>query len=247
MNRKLSTIDHKKRDAERVAQMFSGIGPRYDLLNHVLSLGLDIRWRKKVAQETGQIRCENILDVCTGTGDTAFELCRFWKGKVRVEGLDFSCDLLERARQKSRESNLEHAVSFQEGNAEMLPYADERFDAITITFGLRNITNRLKALREFYRVAKPGACFVCLEFSQPENPFFSAVYSLYLIKVVPLVSRLFGSDPAAYRYLGKTIKDFPNPSDLADLITSAGWNTVSYKILAGGIVAVHKGIKPEDG
>jgi demethylmenaquinone methyltransferase / 2-methoxy-6-polyprenyl-1,4-benzoquinol methylase len=243
MNRKVNAIDHKKRDAEKVEQMFSGIGPRYDLLNHVLSLGLDIGWRKKVAHETGGVQRESILDVCTGTGDMAFELSRFYKGMVHIEGIDFSRDLLERARKKSRESNLDHAVTFREGNAEMLPYPDEQFDAITITFGLRNINNRLKALKEFYRVAKPGACFVCLEFSQPGKPFFSAVYSLYLIKIVPLVSRLFGSDPAAYRYLGNTIKDFPAPPDLADLITSAGWNNVSYKTLSGGIVAVHKGIK----
>ena len=100
-----------------------------------------------------------------------------------------------------------------------------------------------KALKEFYRVAKPESCFVCLEFSQPGNPFFSAVYSLYLMKLVPLVAQLFGSDPAAYRYLGFTIKDFPSPSDLANLITSAGWKAVSYETLAGGIVTIHKGIK----
>lgn len=243
MHSEMSMVDHKERDAEKVAQMFSDIGPRYDLLNHVLSLGLDIGWRKKVARETGSVDCQEILDVCTGTGDMVFELCKYWKDKVHVEGIDFSRDLLERARKKSRQLNLEHAVTFREGNAEMLPYPDEQFNAITITFGLRNITDRQKALREFYRIAKPGACFVCLEFSRPRNPLFSAVYSLYLMKVVPLVSRLFGSDPAAYRYLGNTIRDFPAPSELANLITSAGWNTVSHEILSGGIVAIHKGIK----
>jgi demethylmenaquinone methyltransferase/2-methoxy-6-polyprenyl-1,4-benzoquinol methylase len=137
-----------------------------------------------------------------------------------------------------------NTITFREGNAEMLPYLSEEFDAVTITFGLRNIKNRLNALKEFHRVARPGACFVCLEFSRPRTPFFSAVYSLYLTKLVPPVSRLFGSDPAAYRYLGNTIKDFPSPSELASLITSAGWKAVSYETLAGGIVAVHKGIKP---
>lgn len=224
--------------------MFSNIGPRYDLLNHVLSLGLDIGWRKKVAQETGTINCKSILDVCTGTGDMALELSRFWKGKAHIEGLDFSRELLEIARKKIRKSNMGNTITFREGNAEMLPYPSEEFDAVTITFGLRNIKNRLNALKEFHRVARPGACFVCLEFSRPRTPFFSAVYSLYLTKLVPPVSRLFGSDPAAYRYLGDTIKDFPSPSELASLITSAGWKAVSYKTLAGGIVAVHKGIKP---
>jgi demethylmenaquinone methyltransferase / 2-methoxy-6-polyprenyl-1,4-benzoquinol methylase len=239
----MNVVDHKKRDAEKVAEMFSDIGPRYDLLNHVLSMGLDIGWRKKVARETGSVHCEKVLDVCTGTGDMAFELCRFWKGKVQIEGLDFSGELLERARKKSRQFNFEHAVNFREGNAEMLPYPDTMFDAITITFGLRNITNRLKSLREFYRVAKPGACFVCLEFSQPQNAIFSAVYSLYLMKIVPVISRLLGSDPAAYQYLGNTIKDFPSPPELASQIVSAGWKAVSYKTLSGGIVAIHKGFK----
>ncbi len=239
----MDVIDHKKREAEKVAGMFSGIGPRYDLLNRVLSLGLDIGWRKKVAEETSGAPCRNILDVCTGTGDMAFELCRFWKGMAHIEGLDFSRDLLEMARGKSRKFKLGHAVTFREGNAEMLPYPDATFDAVTITFGLRNITSRLNALREFYRVAKPGACFVCLEFSQPANPAFSFVYSFYLLKIIPVVSRIFGSDPAAYRYLGNTIKDFPNPAELAALIASAGWGAVSYRALSGGIVAIHKGIK----
>lgn len=239
----MTVVDHKRREAEEVAQMFSNIGPRYDLLNHLLSLGLDIGWRKKVARETGRIHCRHILDVCTGTGDMAFELCRFWKGKTQIEGLDFSKDLLERARKKSRHYHFDHAVTFREGNAEMLPYPDTMFDAITITFGLRNVTHRLIALQEFYRVAKPGACFICLEFSQPQNPVFSIVYSFYLMKFVPLVSRLLGSDPAAYQYLGNTIKDFPPPSELASQIASAGWEDVSYETLSGGIVAIHKGMK----
>jgi len=239
----MSIVDHKRREAEKVAEMFSGIGPRYDLLNHVLSLGLDILWRKKVARKTADVACRNILDVCTGTGDMALELCRFWKGKVHVEGIDFSRDLLDRARQKSKESRFGHSMTFREGNAETLPYPDEFFDAITITFGLRNITDRSKALREFYRVAKPGARFVCLEFSLPQNLLFSHIYSLYLLKIVPLVSRLFGSDPAAYRYLGNTIRDFPCPPELAGMITSAGWNNVSYHMLSGGIVALHEGTK----
>jgi len=239
----LNIIDHKERDARKVEAMFSSIGPRYDLLNRILSFGFDKGWRKQVARETGGLNCQSILDVCTGTGDMAIELSRFWKGKVHIEGIDFSRELLEIARKKIRGSNLENAITLREGNAEILPYPDKQFDAITITFGLRNINNRLKALQEFYRVTKPVGCFVCLEFSQPGTPFFSAIYSLYLKKLVPYVSQLFGSDPAAYRYLGSTIKDFPSPSDLANLLTSAGWKSVSYETLAGGIVAVHKGIK----
>lgn len=239
----MNHIDHKKRDAKKVEQMFSGIAERYDLLNHILSLGMDFGWRKKVAQETGKDNCRNILDVCTGTGDMAIELCRFWKGKVHVEGLDFSSELIEVGRKKIRRAKLQDKINFSEGNAESLPYDDEQFDAITITFGLRNIHNRAKALREFHRVAKPGGCFVCLEFSQPTNPGFSKIYFFYLTKIAPIISKLLGSDPTAYKYLGNTIKDFPPPEELVKIIETTGWKNVSYRLLAGGIVAIHRGEK----
>jgi demethylmenaquinone methyltransferase / 2-methoxy-6-polyprenyl-1,4-benzoquinol methylase len=240
---RMDHIDHKKRDAQKVGQMFSDIAARYDLLNHLLSLGLDIGWRKRLAKETGKISCKSILDVCTGTGDMAIELCRFWKGEAHVEGLDFSRGLIEVGREKVKKAKLDDRISFREGNAEMLPYKNDQFDAVTITFGLRNINDRLKALKEFHRVTRPGGCFLCLEFSQPKNPVLAKTYLLYLMKIVPLVAKIFGSDPAAYKYLGKTIREFPPPGELVDLIASAGWRKVSYHQLAGGIVALHRGIK----
>lgn len=239
----MNSIDHKKRDPRKVEEMFSRIAARYDLLNHVLSLGLDIGWRKKVAKETGKIDCHRVLDVCTGTGDMAIELCRFWSGNAKVEGLDFSRELIEIGRGKVSEAGLNDKIAFKVGNAERLPFEDDWFDAVTITFGLRNINDRLKALKEFYRVTTTGGCFVCLEFSQPTDPILEKAYSFYLLKLVPLVSGIFRSDPTAYRYLGNTIKDFPSPSELVNLITSAGWKEVSYQRLAGGIVAIHYGTK----
>jgi len=239
----MSVVDHKERDPEKVERMFSAIAARYDLLNHLLSLGLDIGWRKRVAKETGRISCQRILDVCTGTGDTAIQLSKYWKGSVCIEGLDFSRELLEIGKRKVKKGRLEDKITFSEGNAEHLPFQDGRFDAVTITFGLRNISDRMKALREFYRVTRPGGRFICLEFSQPKTPFFAKSYSLYLMKFVPIVSRILGSDPGAYQYLGKTIKEFPSPAELIDLISRAGWKEVSYQKLAGGIVAIHRGTK----
>lgn len=236
-------VDHRKRDAQKVEQMFSGIASRYDLLNHLLSLGLDIRWRKRVAMETGKINCRRILDVCTGTGDMAVELCRFWTDKAHIDAIDFSRELIEIGRKKIKKANMNERITFREGNAERLPYKDEQFDALTITFGLRNISDRPGALREFYRVTRPGGCFICLEFSQPTNRLFEGIYSFYLMKLVPLVSRILGSDPAAYKYLGNTIRGFPSPSELIRLIESAGWEEVTYQRLAGGIVAIHRAIK----
>ncbi|MEW6584479.1 MAG: bifunctional demethylmenaquinone methyltransferase/2-methoxy-6-polyprenyl-1,4-benzoquinol methylase UbiE [Nitrospirota bacterium] len=239
----MNTVDHKERDAAEVSQMFSRIARRYDLLNHVLSLGLDIGWRRKVARATSSVRCRNILDVCTGTGDMAIELCRFWKGSAHVEGLDFSRELIDIAKGKVLKAGLQDKIILREGNAEELPYGNGQFDAITVTFGLRNINNRGKALQEFHRVTRPGGCFVCLEFSQPTNPVFEKIYSFYLTKFVPFVSLVVGSDPGAYRYLGNTIKDFPVPEELSRVIGSAGWTDVTHRHLAGGVVAIHQGRK----
>jgi demethylmenaquinone methyltransferase/2-methoxy-6-polyprenyl-1,4-benzoquinol methylase len=236
-------IDHKKRDAKTVEQMFSRIASRYDLLNHLLSLGLDIGWRKRVAKETGKINCRRILDVCTGTGDMAIELCRFWTDKAHVDAIDFSHELIEIGRKKIKRANMDERITLREGNAERLPYEDRQFDALTITFGLRNISDRPGALREFYRVTRPGGCFICLEFSQPTNRLFEGIYSFYLMKLVPLVSGILGSDSAAYKYLGNTIRDFPSPFELAGLIESAGWKEVTCQRLAGGIVAIHRAVK----
>jgi len=239
----MSTVKHREREAKEVERMFSGIASRYDLLNHLLSFGMDYGWRRKVAQETAVHTCRELLDVCTGTGDMAIELCRFWKGEAHIEAVDFSLELLQKGEEKIRKKNLDGKIHFREANAEKLPYGDSIFDAVTITFGLRNIQNRQKALGEFHRVTKPGGCFVCLEFSQPSSPVFSRIYSLYLHKIVPLVSQLLGSNPAAYQYLGSTIQEFPPPKKLAGLIESAAWENVSYTMLAGGIVAIHRANK----
>lgn len=239
----MNYVDHKIRNIQNIGQMFSGIARHYDLLNHVLSFGLDFRWRKKVAIETKRVDCEKILDVCTGTGDMAIELYRTWQGKVEIDGLDISNELINIGKEKIRKLNCKDKVKFIEANAERLPYDDNQFDAVTITFGLRNISDRLKAVKEFCRVAKYGGCFVCLEFSHPVNSFFAKLYNFYLMKCVPFIASIVGSDPSAYRYLGNTIKEFLKPEELSQLIESAGWRDVSFQRLTGGIVTIHRAIK----
>lgn len=236
-------VDYKKRRASDVDRMFSSIAPRYDLLNHILSFGLDKGWRRRVASETRKIDCQKILDVCTGTGDMAIELSRQWKGDIHIEAIDFSQELIDIGRKKLRKARLNGTISLGASNAEALPYKDDQFDVVTITFGLRNIMNRIEALKEFHRVTKPGGLFLCLEFSQPAHKVFSALYSFYLIKLVPLIAVALGSDPDAYRYLGMTIKDFPPPRKLGQLMESAHWKDVTHTSLAGGIVALHQGKK----
>jgi demethylmenaquinone methyltransferase/2-methoxy-6-polyprenyl-1,4-benzoquinol methylase len=236
-------VDYKQRRASEVDRMFSSIALHYDLLNHILSFGLDKGWRRRVASETKKIDCQKILDVCTGTGDMAIELGRQWKGDVHIEAIDFSQELIDIGRRKLKKARLNGTISLRESNAEALPYKDEQFDVVTITFGLRNIMNRIKALKEFHRVTKPGGLFICLEFSQPAHKVFSYLYSFYLIKLVPLIAAVLGSDADAYRYLGMTIKDFPSPGKLVQLIESASWKDVTCCSLACGIVAIHQGWK----
>jgi demethylmenaquinone methyltransferase / 2-methoxy-6-polyprenyl-1,4-benzoquinol methylase len=239
----VNLVDHKERDTKKVERMFSRISSRYDLLNHMLSLGLDFRWRKEIAREAGRINCQRILDVCTGTGDMAIELSKFWRGKVYIDAIDFSRELIEIGKKKVEKTNFSDKINFGKANAEMLPYQNEQFDAVTVAFGLRNIQDKLKALKEFYRVTRPNGRFICLEFSQPVNPLFGKLYFFYLMKILPYISRLAGSDLEAYRYLGRTIKEFLSPHELVDLIRSAGWENVTYKVMTGGIVAIHKGEK----
>jgi len=236
-------VDYKVRRASQVDRMFSSIAPRYDLLNHILSFGLDKGWRRRVARETRKIDCQKILDVCTGTGDMAIELSRQWKGRVHIEAIDFSQELIDIGRKKLRKARLNSTISFGESNAEALPYKNEQFDVVTVTFGLRNIMNRIQALKEFYRVTKPGGLFLCLEFSQPAHKVFNSLYSFYLMKFVPLIAAALGSNADAYRYLGMTIKDFPPPGKLVQLIESAQWKDVRHISLAGGIVSIHQGRK----
>ncbi len=236
-------VNYKERKASEIERMFSSIAPRYDLLNHILSFGLDMSWRRKVALETSKIDCQKILDVCSGTGDMAIELYRHWNGRVHIEAIDFSRELMDIGLKKLKKARLNGTIAFRKSNAEDLPYKDEQFDVVTITFGLRNIMNRLQALKEFYRVTKPGGLFICLEFSQPSYKIFSKLYSFYLMKLVPLIAIVLGSDPNAYRYLGMTIKDFPTSRELIQLIESAGWRNVTHFSLAGGIVAIHQGRK----
>lgn len=239
----LTDIDHSLRNPEKIEGMFSNIAKRYDLLNHLLSFGFDFSWRKKVAKETLRTQCNRILDVCTGTADMAIELCKAHGDSVLVNGLDFSIELMKIGFNKTKKYSFENTIEFICGNAEELPFKDNSFDAITITFGLRNIQDRIKALKEFHRVTKNGGIFLCLEFSQPTNRLFSKLYYFYLSSFAPLISKIAGSKPSAYIYLKNSIKDFYTPDELCNLIEISGWKHADYKRFTGGIVAIHRAYK----
>ena len=226
---------------DAVKRMFNRVAKKYDLINRLLTLGLDQRWRRLAAKLAEVDENSKVLDACTGTGDLAFAVEQV--AGAKVVGVDFSPEMLEIARKKAQVLGTNGQVDFAVASVDQLPYGDGEFDAITVGFGLRNTGDYLGVLREFHRIAKPGGRLVCLEFSMPTFVPFKAVYRAYLSTVVPLVGRLFADNYSSYKYLSDSIQRFPEQDRLADMMRSVGWSDVRYKNLLGGIVAIHVGVK----
>ncbi len=235
--------DEKSRAPEDVKRLFNKIAPNYDRLNRIVSFGLDIGWRREVAHETWEVECENILDVCAGSGDLALELHRFWKEQAHIDALDFSTELIEAGRRKVNEAGLTDYITFIEGDALDMPFDDESYDALTIGFGFRNLQDRSKALAEFKRVLQPGGLMVVLEVTQPRR-FLRVPYYLYMLRIVPFIAAVLRADKEAYKYLGRSIKAFPDAPEFAEMIKEAGFTEVKYRRLGLGTVAIHTGFKP---
>jgi len=221
--------------ARRVREMFARISPRYDLLNHLLSGNIDKRWRRATI---GKLRPlippdGQVLDVACGTGDLSIEI--FEETGAGVVGVDFCRPMLQLAKQKSQR------IDFVEGDALGLPFADGTFDAVTIGFGLRNLSSVESGLSELRRVLKPGGWAAILEFSQPTTRGFRALVSFYYARVLPRLGGLLSGSRSAYEYLPDSISRFPNQERLAELMGSAGFAEVSFQNLTGGIAALHTG------
>ncbi|MFE2939480.1 demethylmenaquinone methyltransferase [Streptomyces sp. NPDC059255] len=217
-----------------VASMFDVVAENYDLTNDVLSLGQDRRWRKEVARAVGARPAEKILDLAAGTATSSQP---FAATGAYVVPCDFSLGML-------REGKKRHAwMPFTAGDATKLPFADEAFDAVTISFGLRNVQDTDEALRELYRVTKPGGRIVICEFSHPTWAPFRTVYTEYLMRALPPVARAVSSNPDAYVYLAESIRDWPDQPALAARLQGAGWSKVAWRNLTGGIVALHRGVR----
>lgn len=211
--------------------MFDHVAHRYDLTNDVLSMGEDRRWRRRVVEAVGPRPGQVILDLAAGTGTSSQT---FAERGARVVAADLSLGML--AVGKQRQPHLD----FVAGDALTLPFADDSFDAVTITFGLRNVEHTVTALAEMRRVTRPGGRLVVCEFSTPTWTPFRVVYSEYLMAALPRLARVVSSNPMAYEYLAESIQAWPDQPDLADLITEAGWLDVEWRNLTGGIVAVHR-------
>ena len=227
--------------AGQVNRMFDRVAGRYDALNSLMTAGLHHRWRERAAARTRLQPGDSALDVCCGTGDLALELAKLVTPGGHVVGCDFSEPMLDLAREKTAERGAD-AVRFEWADALELPYDGERFDALTVGFGVRNLADLDRGLREMARVLKPGGRAVILEFTQPKRPPFSLFYSLWFDRIVPLLGSL-SSDPDAYTYLPESVRSFPSPLGLAEKMDGAGFKEIHWTVLAGGIVVIHSGVR----
>jgi demethylmenaquinone methyltransferase/2-methoxy-6-polyprenyl-1,4-benzoquinol methylase len=229
----MSKASLTKNPAE-VAQMFDRVAAKYDITNDVLAFGLTYSWRKATAQILNTQKNEVILDLAAGTGTSSIA---FAKSGATVIPCDFSLGMLQVGRKRKPQLN------FSAGDALHLPFQDNTFDAVSMSFGIRNVNNVDKALQEMWRVTKPGGRLVICEFSTPTFELFRKVYMEYLMKALPLVAKKSSSNPDAYEYLADSIRAWPNQKDFASQIKSSNWNDVKWKNLTGGIVALHKAEK----
>ena len=222
------------KDPSDVALMFDDVAARYDLTNDVLSLGQDRLWRRATINALGCEPGDRVLDIAAGTGTSSEPLA---DAGVDVVPADFSLGMLRVGRRRRPD------MAFTAADAMSLPFADESFDVVTMSFGLRNVADAETALREFLRVTKPGGRLLVCEFSQPVNKVFRTVYTNYLMRALPPVARRTSSNPESYVYLAESIRAWPPQGELARVIEQAGWSQVGWSNLTGGIVALHHGTK----
>lgn len=231
-----------KAGAERerqVQRIFSEIAPRYDLLNHVLSLNIDRRWRKKAVASLDweSAPAGTYLDACAGTFDLSLELERKEGFGGRVVASDFAHPMLVQGGRKISGARVQPVC----GDSLGLPFPDDTFDGATVGFGVRNLANLERGLAEFRRVLKPGRRLVILEFTTPPNPLVRAGYHFYFRRVLPVVGRIVSGHPWAYTYLPESVKEFPGPSELGALLESVGFRDVGWRLQTFGIAAIHWG------
>ncbi|MDA0378443.1 MAG: bifunctional demethylmenaquinone methyltransferase/2-methoxy-6-polyprenyl-1,4-benzoquinol methylase UbiE [Bacteroidetes bacterium] len=234
----IGIVEGKKPHIER---MFDSIAPRYDLLNRVLSGGIDQRWRRRVIGEVLEHDPERVLDIATGTADLAIQAAR--QGVDRVVGVDISEEMLEVGRGKVRRGLLESKVTLQRGDAEKLPFSDKQFHAAMVAFGVRNFEDLGAGLAEIHRILKPGGKFVVLEFSRPAAFPIKQLYAFYSRFILPLIGRLVSGDSGAYTYLPESISVFPEGEDFLEWMRKAGFQDLRAHRLTFGIASMYVGYR----
>jgi len=226
------------KEHSNISDMFNSIAGKYDLLNHLLSLGIDKGWRRKLVRMLKQEGSKCVLDIACGTGDLTIAL---YKAGFKVTGVDLAVRMLEIAREKSKIIMIEgHPLpEYLEGTAENLPFSDSTFDAVTISFGIRNFQDRAESLKEINRVLGNNGKLAILEFATPRNFIWRAVFNAYFTFILPIIGRMISKDSGAYNYLPASVKEFPQYEVFCNEIKSAGFTNVSFKPLTGGVAVLY--------
>lgn len=230
--------------ARSVSQMFDRIAPAYDILNHVLSFGRDFRWRRKLADRLDTGDKLHILDLATGTGDALISLLRRNPNITEAIGLDLSENMLALCRNKIAKQQFDDRVRLVHADASISPFNDETFDAITMSFGIRNTADPFQTLTEIYRLLRPGGTALILEFSMPTNKILKSFHRLYLHSFVPLIGHLLSGDIHAYRYLGTSIENFATLEDIPHLMLKASFVDIQTTPLTFGVACLYQCSKP---
>jgi len=240
----MTVLPYKEQNAgkkEQVAKMFDNISHRYDFLNHFLSLGIDKLWRKKAINYLKPFQPKQMLDVATGTGDFALQALAINPDKI--VGIDISEGMLEVGKRKVEKLQLTGKIELLKGDSENIPFGENKFDAVTVAFGVRNFENLEKGLAEIFRVLKPGAQIVVLEFSRPKMFPLRQIYNFYFKAILPRVGRLVSKDNAAYTYLPASVEAFPDGHDFIRILKKIGFKNTACKPLTFGISSIYTGQK----
>ena len=239
----VNTITDQERTS-MVKEIFSTITGKYDFLNHLLSLRRDIAWRRFAAKKMRFFQTNRYLDVACGTGDLSIAAA-LEHPQISVVGIDFVSEMVQAGKSKIENKNLTGKVVLMQGDALHIPFDDNTFDVTGIAFGIRNIPDREKALKEMLRVTVPGGQIMILEMTFAQNRFFKFLYGVYLNYLLPLFAKIFSANPAAYRYLADSIINFPSPDQFAGIMEKAGMTNIEKYPLTFGVTWLHIGIKPE--
>lgn len=236
------TVDREEKQ-RRVRGVFDSVASRYDIMNDVMSFGVHRLWKRFTVEVSALRPGQQVLDLAGGTGDLTALMARRVGQKGRVVISDINGSMLGVGRERLIDEGIVGNVEYVQANAEVLPFPDNYFDCVTIGFGLRNVTDKDKALRAMYRVLKPGGKLLILEFSKPTMPLLSKVYDLYSFKLLPMMGKVITDDADSYRYLAESIRMHPDQETLLGMMQEAGFERCDYYNLTGGVVALHKGYK----
>ena len=230
--------------AGKVAEVFHSVAANYDLMNDLMSAGIHRLWKRVAIQMSGVRPGHSVLDIAGGTGDLAAKFSRIVGPEGTVVLADINDSMLKVGRDRLVDRGITDNVRFSQADAQHLPFPDNSFDVITIAFGLRNVTDKDMALRSMLRVLKPGGKLLVLEFSKPPNALLSKIYDGYSFSILPKLGKLFANDADSYQYLAESIRMHPNQETLQSMMDNAGFENTDYHNMTGGIVALHRGVKP---